>query len=94
MVFYCKVFEIARFFFLLREQFGWFSMNLGSEPNPDSGCGQVVEGFGSFYSSYLSIEQCPCGAEVETALCEACLIWKDRTFAWASPGDVGSSHLC
>lgn len=35
MVFYCKVFEIARFFFLLREQFGWFSMNLGSEPNPD-----------------------------------------------------------
>lgn len=37
MVFYCKVFEIARLFFLLREQFGWFSMNLSSEPNPDSG---------------------------------------------------------
>lgn len=57
-------------------------------------CGQVVEGFGSIYPSKLSVEQCPCGAEVEPALCEACHVWKDRTFAWASPSVVGSSHLC
>lgn len=69
-------------------------MNLGSKPNPDSGdVGKLLKALGLFYPSYLSLELCPCGAEVDTALCEACHIWKDRTFVWVSPGDLGSSHL-
>lgn len=69
-------------------------MNLGSEPNPGSGdVGKLLKALGLFYPSYLSLEPCPCGAEVDTALCEACHIWKDRTFVWVSPGGLGSSHL-
>lgn len=67
-------------------------MNLGSEPNPDSGdVGKLLKALGLFYPSYLNLELCPCGVEVDTALCEACHIWKDRTFVWVSPGDLGDT---